>query len=68
MGKSGEISNIFCNFAAEFEKRGDLYERQHRQLAQQSKAPQKVTNFFGDPALPAAPKREKQQEKNNILK
>ena len=25
-----------------------------QQLARQSKAPQKVTNFFGDPALPAA--------------
>ena len=25
-----------------------------QQLARQSKAPQKVTNFFGDPALPAS--------------
>ena len=30
------------------------FERFFQQLARQSKAPQKVTNFFGDPALPAA--------------
>ena len=37
MGKCGGISNIFCNFAAEFEKQVACFEKkQHKQLARQS--------------------------------
>ena len=67
-GKVGKYQIFFVTLQRN-SKKGEIYTNDNiDNLRGNQIAPHSPTRLIGDPALPAAPKREKQQEKINILK